>query len=210
MYPAGGSVYHAPSPLWALPDRMNTTIDESYSVNDVYSGGGNPAAVSYERNLQLMQANAQNEVRELQRRARERVAYDVDSFMVSPLMPKWDRVRADACIGRALERQTMSKAGVDGYTSIPGVTAVALTQPSPCNQNDSFANPIGKYTVLNNFNNDNYTPLQSNASRACNLLEQYKPAHGIMQLGDRQRQVQNEAQAKQWMARQAMLKKKKM
>jgi hypothetical protein len=105
--------------VWTLADYANTTLDESNKINDISTG--HQGVVTYEKNLALMQANANNEVKELQRRARGRVAYNTDSCMVQPLYPKWNAENAYSCgsASRQFELPIMDKYSPGAYTQLP-------------------------------------------------------------------------------------------
>lgn len=106
------------SRVWTLADYANTTLDESNKINDISTG--HQGAVTYDKNLALMQANANNEVKELQRRARGRVAYNTDSCMVQPLYPKWNAENAYSCASRQCELPLLEKYSSGAYTQLPG------------------------------------------------------------------------------------------
>ena len=84
---------------WSLADKMNTTNDQGGvdEVNDYQPQ-------QYAATLALMAANNENEVRELQRLAIERVAFDTDGGMCDnrALYPAWQKERAGECVQRAV------------------------------------------------------------------------------------------------------------
>ena len=80
---------------WSLADKLNTTNDQG-GVDEV----GDYQPQQYAATLALLAANNENEVRELQRLAIERVAFDTGGGMCDnkALYPAWQKQRAGECV----------------------------------------------------------------------------------------------------------------
>ena len=102
---------------WSLADKMNTTNDQG-GVDEV----ADYQPQQYAATLALMAANNENEVRELQRLAIERVAFDTDGGMCDnkALYPAWQKERAGQCVDRAAATELFLRDGSRSAT-VPSV-----------------------------------------------------------------------------------------
>ena len=111
---------------WSLADKLNTTNDQG-GVDEV----GDYQPQQYAATLALLAANNENEVRELQRLAIERVAFDTGGGMCDnkALYPAWQKQRAGECVDRLAAANLFVRDGAHGITG-PTQSAV-LQSPLP-------------------------------------------------------------------------------
>jgi hypothetical protein len=104
-----------PRNVWTLADKANTTNDEG-NVDEI----DDYQPQLYAATLALLAANNGNEVEELQRRAKERVAYDYAGGGMcenAALYPAWMQERQAQCNARTRAAELFSAEGSDGFNS---------------------------------------------------------------------------------------------
>jgi hypothetical protein len=96
---------------WSLADKLNTTNDQG-GVDEV----ADYQPQQYAATLALLAANNENEVRELQRLAIERVAFDTGGGMCDnvALYPAWQKQRAGECVDRLKAAELFIRDGASG------------------------------------------------------------------------------------------------
>lgn len=106
-----------PGLAWSLPDRCNTTTDVG-AVDEI----DDYETQVYIATRALLDTNNTKELEELQRRARERVAWETDGVCKPQLLyPQWDTQRREECGART---QAALSAGLSSlpYTPLAGPT----------------------------------------------------------------------------------------
>lgn len=104
-----------PRNVWTLADKANTTNDEG-NVDEI----DDYQPQLYAATLSLLAANNGSEVEELQRRAKERVAYDYAGGGMcesAALYPAWMKDRQAQCSSRAKAVELFNAEGSDGFNS---------------------------------------------------------------------------------------------
>ena len=104
-----------PRNVWTLADKANTTNDEG-NVDEI----DDYQPQLYAATLALLAANNGTEVEELQRRAKERVAYDYAGGGMcesAALYPAWMKERQAQCSSRAKAVELFNAEGSDGFNS---------------------------------------------------------------------------------------------
>ena len=104
-----------PRNVWTLADKANTTNDEG-NVDEI----DDYQPQLYAATLALLAANNGTEVEELQRRAKERVAYDYAGGGMcesAALYPAWMKDRQAQCSSRAKAVELFNAEGSDGFNS---------------------------------------------------------------------------------------------
>lgn len=119
--------------MWSLADQANAPVStgargRTEQVDDLQ-------AQAYDSSRVMMEANAAQELKELTRRSRERVAYDAESCTLSPLTSKFDAARAAICAENAVRAATLMAEGatevsVDPPTSSSSTRSVLASAPA--------------------------------------------------------------------------------